>query len=129
MQVTNRQVIQTNWLPLKASDWLPYNPDFDNETKIHFASTLCPLANVQRIQLQVEQHRKDELAALLSEKEAQKQQCQELRRELQQQLQYIQQVVMQLNDKEACLEATYVKAVQGVEAYHASTLQLRQIPH
>ena len=99
------------------------------KSRCAFASTLCPLANVQRIQLQVEQHCKDELVALHSEKEAQKLQCQELRRELQQQLQYIQQVVMQLNDKEACLEATYVKAVQDVEAYHASALQLRQIPH
>ena len=65
-----------------------------------------------------EQHRA-KLGALQDEKEAQMQHCHNLMEELQRQLQYIQYVVTQLNDKEACLEATYLKTVQDLKSEHA----------
>lgn len=65
-----------------------------------------------------EQHRA-KLGALQNEKEAQMQHCHSLMEELQRQLQYIQYVVTQLNDKEACLEATYLKTVQDLKSEHA----------
>lgn len=68
-----------------------------------------------------EQHRV-KLGALQSEKEAQMQHCHNLMEELQRQLQYIQYVVTQLNDKEACLEATYLKTVQDLKSEHATAM-------
>ncbi len=72
--------------------------------------------------VQTEQQHREKLAALHEEKDVQMQQCQDLRRDLQEQLQYIQQVVIQLNNKEACLEAKFVQLVQDLEAQHAATL-------
>ena len=60
------------------------------------------------------------LAALHEEKEAQVQHCQDLKRDLQQQLLYIQQVITQLNDKEACLEGKFKDVVQELTARHAA---------
>lgn len=72
--------------------------------------------------MQMEQQHKRKLAALHEEKEAQVQHCQGLKRDLQQQLLYIQQAIMQLNDKEACLEGKYQDVVQELTAHHAAVL-------
>ncbi|DBA87674.1 hypothetical protein WJX77_005250 [Trebouxia sp. C0004] len=74
----------------------------------------------RRLQLQMEQQHKLKLADLHVEKEAQVQHCQELKKDLQQQLLYIQQVITQLNDKEACLEAKYHDVVQELTAPHVA---------
>ncbi len=72
--------------------------------------------------MQMEQQHKLKLAALREEKEAQVQHCQELKRDLQQQLLYIQQVITQLNDKEACLEGKFQDVVQELTAHHVAVL-------
>jgi len=72
--------------------------------------------------MQMEQQHKLKLAALHEEKEAQVQHCQELKRDLQQQLLYIQQVITKLSDKEACLEGKYQDVVQELTAHHAAVL-------
>ncbi len=72
--------------------------------------------------MQMEQQHKRKLAALHEEKEAQVQHCQDLKRDLQQQLLYIQQVITQLNDQEACLEGKYQDVVQELTARHAAVL-------
>lgn len=72
--------------------------------------------------MQLEQQHKLKLAALREEKEAQVQHCQELKRDLQQQLLYIHQVITQLNDKEACLEGKYQDVVQELTAHRVAVL-------
>ncbi len=72
--------------------------------------------------MQMEQQHKLKLAALHEEKEAQVQHCQDLKRDLQQQLLYIHQVITQLNDKEACLEGKYQGVVQELTERHAALL-------
>jgi septum formation inhibitor-activating ATPase MinD len=72
--------------------------------------------------MQMEQQHKLKLAALHEEKETQVQLCQALKRDLQQQLLYIQQVITQLNDKEACLEGKFQDVVQELTARHVAVL-------
>ena len=55
------------------------------------------------------------LTALQTEKNMQLAECQQLRKELQHQLQYIQQTLIQLDDKEAHLELLFQAVAQKIE--------------
>lgn len=65
--------------------------------------------------LQVQHHHQQKFAALQTEKDLQLAECQQLREDLQHQLQYIQQTLTQLDDKEAHLKLQFQAVVQDFE--------------
>lgn len=73
--------------------------------------------NATQLVLQVQQQR---LVALQTEKDIQLAECQQLREDLQKQLQYIYQTLTQLDDKEAHLEAQFQAIIHSVEANQAA---------
>ena len=76
----------------------------------------CTYAHVLVMQVQQNaQRRQQQLQAIHQEKAMQLAECQQLREELQQQLQSIQQVLTQLDDKEAHLEAQFKSVAHSFE--------------
>ena len=72
-------------------------------------------ANIALLVLQVQHQSQQKLTALQTEKDLQLAECQHLREDLQQQLQYIQQTLTQLDDKEAHLKVQFQAVVQNLE--------------
>ena len=70
--------------------------------------------------LQVQHHYQHRLTALQTEKDLQLAECRQLREDLQHQLQYIQQTLTQLDEKEAHLKLQFQAVAQGFENEKAS---------